>query len=150
MKEYALVHVKPDGTEEVLQTVTESDEIPGVVETAKYPGVWLSSTRKLLRYNKGEIHIRQQDVGLVIIGQQELNYGGTNSVWIECFVKNDEILHSICFNETMFVGYAKNAFPMWTAYTIKDLAERIGKGAAWHLQQEYDLYIAKYKLKGAM
>lgn len=57
---YEIVHVLPDKSERIVKTVTELDEVRLITEVTQFAGTWINDTRKILRYRRGELQIREQ------------------------------------------------------------------------------------------
>lgn len=61
MVTYEIIHKLKDGTESVIGEVKNPAYIRHYVETPQYPGTWISDTRKLLRFGRGEIYIKTKE-----------------------------------------------------------------------------------------
>jgi len=149
MKYFELVHVKPDKSERIIKMTEDAKVIHTISERFQWTGTWLSPTRKLLRHNRGELHIREKIKQPRVVDCSPISVGG--KPWYECILKYHDELQSICFNHTLLIGYTKDKRIAWTATSLTDLADKyVGKELACQISRYYDQYLDEHSVKGAM
>lgn len=147
MVSYDIVLVKPDKSEEIINTVETPAEVRLLVETASYAGTWISPTRKILRKGRGEIHVRERQRAMRVIEGQPHTIN--NMIWYKLDIGYSESLSHIIFNEYMFIGYNKDDSenPAWRARSMIELTKYVGKEVAYQASIHYERYLHTYELQ---
>jgi hypothetical protein len=146
---YDIVRVKPDKSTELIQTVASKADIPHLVETPQYVGTWINDNRKLLRYGRGEIRIKQR------VERQELGDRATIEVDGKpaylFSVRNAGNLLWIVIAQKHIIGYniLKNK-ELWKVGSITELSGHIEKEMAYQCALAYDTLTEVHKLKSYM
>lgn len=177
---YDIVHILPDKSEQLIQTVDKKVDIRLFADSAKYKGTWVSDTRKILRYRKGEIRIveRQEpetpnDITIQEAIEQHIKLQEQEDQIPQSYVSRAEIIEvretiendvvkiiartinsePVYWLEMTVFGIRALGLtknPLWEVYTFTDLGERIGKNLAYQCLELYEQHFASFGVKGAL
>src|SRR5690606_35615860 len=100
------------------------EEVSLITETPKYLGTWINDKVKVLRWNHGEIHIREKESVMKVVGYKEMKLG-VRPLY-ELNVVNGELLKSILISTHTIIGYDAVKRPLWQTNSFTKLAEIIG------------------------
>lgn len=146
---YEIVYVRRDRTEEVIKTVTNSADIPHIVEMPQYMGTWISESRKLLRYGRGELHIRKKVFHMTVTNYTMSEVDGEPKCLLS--IAHGDDLAWINIDEHKFVGYdLLRVRRLWVARSIPELMARVHKDVAFECMSLYDKMSETYRFKNAM
>lgn len=145
---YEIVHVHPDGTEELIQSVNNIEEVTRITETPKYVGSWIRDTRKLLRWNRGELHVRTIESPMQVTSCNT-TYLGSMPLY-QLVVVNGDDLRLIILNAHTIVGLDVRKQPIWQTNSFTRLSDLVSKDVAYVILQYYEKYQAEFNLKGVM
>ena len=145
---FEIVHVHRDGTEEVVATVRYPGEVAAITETPKYVGTWIDENIKVLRWNRGELHIREKPHPMRVTGYREIRLG-TMPLY-ELQVQHGELLKTILINAHTIIGYDMTKRPLWQTNSFNKLAQIVGKEVAYQVYEYYIKYLEATNQEGAM
>lgn len=143
---HQVVHVLPDKTEQVLLTTEKQTEVDFLLLSPRWLGTWITDTRKLLRYNMGEIHLRQKNLARHI--------SNTDMTAERCVLKleNDYAVGWIVVTADCFTAFDDSMQKvLWTADSPAILSIRLdSKELAFECMEVYNNYLDAYSLEGAI
>lgn len=156
---FQIVHVKSDGSEKVIGEVRSPTEVKAIVDTSDYQGTWLTDTRKLLRYRRGEIVIRLLEEVLRPYGPEiSHNYEIVNKEivhWkkfdaLKLQIANGGNLHWLMLTPSQIIAYDMRNTPLWTCDSFSELCEMCSKKLAFEVAQIHENYLNSFGYQSAI
>jgi hypothetical protein len=146
---YDIIRVYPNKSTEKLQTINSLADIDHLVETPQFVGTWINSSRKLLRYGRGEIRIQPR------IEEQQLGDRATIEVdgipAFVCSVTNSDDINFVVISQKSIAGFVTlKQKPLWTVGSITELSGFIDKNLAYQCALAYDTLVETNNLKAYM
>lgn len=148
MKMFEIVLVDRDQKETILGIVKSEAEVAYITESPKYLGTWIRENRKLLRWNRGEIHIRVREEEPGVSSQRTIHFG-KNPIY-ELTIRYSHDLKYITLNAQTIIGYDSKKAVLWQTASFTKLADLLGKELAYQVMQYYELYLSEFNVEGAM
>jgi hypothetical protein len=147
---YEIVHVLPDKSEQILHSVDSLAEVPYFVDNPRFVGTWISETRKILRYGRGELRIREVQKPMRIVSKEVLEERDVEKVLLK--IENGYDLHWIEITADSISGYdILRKAPLWTVTNFAMLALQLdNKEVAFECMEHYEMFTSVYGIKGAM
>lgn len=145
---FDIYHVRRDGSELKIASAGSRSEIAFHVDNAQYTGTWISDTVKVLRFKRGEIHIRRVHHPIAIISSRYIVQYGEQKVKLR--VVNSDIISSILVSRTYVETYDSRNNLLEVYYSFAEMAERVEKEIAFECREWYEKLCATYNLVGIM
>lgn len=145
---FQIVHILPDKTEQTIATVNTSNEVQKIVETARYAGTWISDSRKLLRYGRGEIIVKKLTFPPRIIRHKTIMVGSYRAY--DLVVQNDPSIEYIRVDQKSITGYAADNKELWQTGSFTKLCTYVSKEIAYDCFKFYERLLTEFNLAGAI
>ena len=145
---FDIYHVQRDGSELKIASAGSKPEVAFHVDNSQYAGTWISDTVKVLRFRRGEIHIRQVQHPIAIISSKFVVQYGEQKVRLR--VVNSDIISSVLISRVCVETYDARNSLLEVYYSFTDLAERVEKEIAFECFEWYEKLCATYQLQGTM
>lgn len=139
---YEIVHIKPNKQETIIAIKHKVEDLPRVTEKPQWAGTWLTPDRKLLRYGRGELVIREKVKQPRIVSHKKLTIGDKD--WYELQVMYHETLHTIFLNDVVIMGHNSAQVVLWSTNSPVELAEHIGKEMSYQVSRYQEKYLADH------
>lgn len=157
MVKFVLIHIKPvTKEEEAIAVVKTLPELRTILSSVKYDGTWLSDTRKLLRYGRGELVIREYEFP-PYVKSYKITYLSLKPVY-ELAIADDDELHTITVDHKGFAAYKckpKDAQlksdMLWQTASFTMLADHlVGKELAFEIYTYFEKYLMEFNARSAI
>jgi hypothetical protein len=148
MESYEIIHIKRDGSQELLKIVETPAEIQQLTETAQYAGTWINGTVKVLSNMKGKLLIRSRKKEPRITAVETVRIH--NVLWSKLHISYSDTLVHIMMRDDQFVGYGPGLEVVWSAKSFSELVNHVGKEIAYQCKINYDRYLEEYGLEDKM
>lgn len=146
---YDIVRIKPDKSTEVIKTVDKLADASPLVETPQFVGTWINSTRKLLRYGRGEIRIQSRIERQEIVDRATIEKDDVPAY--VCHIRHAGELNFIVIEQKHISGFrSMGEKPLWRVASFTELSGHIDKELAYQCVLAYDTLVEVYKLKAYM
>lgn len=145
---YQIVHVHRDGKEDLISTVGSINDVQKIVDTARYAGTWLTETRKLLRYGRGEINVRIMEIPPRIVRHRVISTGKYHAY--ELMIINDPKLIAIRIDDKLIVGFGPGHTKVWQTNSFTNLCNHVSKEIAYECFKYYERYLTEFNVAGAI
>lgn len=146
---YDVVRIHPNKSTEILQTVLDKADVEQIVETPQFVGTWINSSRKVLRYGRGEIRISERIEHQEIVDRATIEVDGQPAYL--CSIAHANELQWIIISQKYIAGYnIMRTKELWRANSFTELSGYIDKSLAYQCVLAYDTLTETNKLKSYM
>jgi hypothetical protein len=145
---YDIMHVHPDKTEELIDTVRNKEDITMITEQPKWLGTWINESCKVLRWSRGELKIVTNEHPMRVKSFSTTHLG--SMPLYQLHIAFGEELKTICLNSHTIVGYDVKMAPLWQTNSFTKLADIIDKEVAYQCMEYYEKYLKEFNAKGVM
>lgn len=155
MVNYEIIHVWPDNSHHPVATVSDKEHLELIIETPRYVGTWLNANRKLLRFGRGELIIKELTLEPRVISHKIIPLSTGRLVYELC-VKDDELLKAIILDNEHISGLT-SAFDenitdniLWSTDSFTKLSDLTTKEIAYQTFRYYEKFCMETGLESAI
>ncbi|MMZ45685.1 hypothetical protein D3C75_232740 [compost metagenome] len=145
---YKLYHIMPDKSKKLIADVRSADDVQYHIETPKYAGTWLSPTRKLLRFGRGEVRIEEYIVPPSVVNHKLINTGAVIGYDLE--IIDHKHITTIRVEHDRITGFVQGHIRLWETDSFTELANLAGKELAYACYEYHELLLKQFNLSSAI